>query len=135
MSALSPELFYTALAAAFTGLLWVPIILNRLAEMGLVPALKNPEPDARPKAAWANRMAAAHRNALENLAVFAPLALIVDAAGLGDGLTAGAAGVYLAARIAHAVIYAFGIPLLRTLAFFTGFLCQMALAARILGYL
>jgi uncharacterized MAPEG superfamily protein len=31
------------------------------------------------------------------------------------------------------VIYAFGIPLLRTIAFFAGFLCQKALLLRVLG--
>jgi hypothetical protein len=33
------------------------------------------------------------------------------------------------------VTYTFGIPLLRTIACAIGFACQMALAARILGYL
>ena len=131
----SPELFYTTLAAAFTGIIWIPIILNRVREMGVWPALKNPQPDVRPESDWAYRLAHAHTNAIENLAVFAPLAIVVHVLNLGTALTATAASVYLFSRIAHAVIYAFAIPLLRTIAFLAGFASQTILAARILGWL
>jgi uncharacterized MAPEG superfamily protein len=133
MAAASPEILYTTLTAAYTGVIWVPIIVNRLVEMGPWKALKNPEPDVRPQADWAYRMAHAHRNAIENLVVFAPLAIIVHVLGLGSPTTAAAAAIFFFARVAHAAIYTFGIPLLRTIAFFVGFLCQMALATRILG--
>lgn len=133
MAAVAPELLYTTLTAALTGVTWMPIIVNRLVEMGSWKALSNPEPDVRPHANWAYRLAQAHRNAVENLVVFAPLAIIVHVLGLGTPLTAAAASTFLFARIAHAVIYTFGIPLFRTIAFFIGFLCQMVLAARVLG--
>ena len=93
------------------------------------------EPDVRPDADWAYRLSSAHRNALENLAVFAPLAIVVHALDLATPLTAVASGIFLYSRIAHAIIYTFGIPLLRTIAFVVGFLCQMILATRILGIL
>lgn len=130
---LSPELKYVALSAAFTGLIWVPIILNRLREMGIWKALSNPEPDVRPHANWAYRMAHAHRNAIENLVVFAPLAVSVHVLGVGDTLTATAAAAFFASRLAHMFIYAFGIPLLRTIAFLVGFWAQAVMALRILG--
>ena len=130
---LSPELKYAALSALFTGLIWVPIILNRLREMGMWKALSNPEPDVRPHADWAYRLGHAHRNAVENLVVFAPLALGVHMLGAGDGLTAAAAMAFFLSRVAHAVIYTFGIPLLRTIAFVVGFSAQLVLALRILG--
>lgn len=135
MTTTSPELLYTTLTAVFTGLIWVPIILNRLREMGVWKALTNPEPDVRPHADWAYRLANAHRNAIENLVVFAPLAIAVHVLGLGVPLTAAAAATFLFARIAHAVIYTFGIPLLRTIAFVIGFGCQMVMAGHILGWL
>lgn len=135
MPSLSPELSYTALAALFTGVIWIPIIVNRLAEMGPWKALKNPEPDVRPHADWAYRLAHAHRNAVENLVVFAPLAIGVHVLSAGTPITALASAAYFWSRIAHAAIYTFGIPLLRTVAFFIGFVCQMILAARILGWL
>ena len=131
----STELTYTALAAAFTGLLWVPIIINRLVEMGVWKALKNPEPDVAPKAAWSHRLGHAHRNAIENLVVFAPLAIIVHVLGLSTAMTAAWSIAFFYARVSHAIMYALGVPLLRTLAFAVGFAAQMALAARILGLL
>jgi uncharacterized MAPEG superfamily protein len=134
MTPVSPELLYTTLTAAFTGLLWIPVILNRVAETGMWAALKNPPPEARPRAGWAYRLAHAHRNAIENLVVFAPLAIAVHVLGLGTALTAAAAMTFFYARAAHAVIYAFGIPVLRTIAFWTGFCCQMLLAGRVLGW-
>jgi uncharacterized MAPEG superfamily protein len=44
-----------------------------------------------------------------------------------------AAGVFLASRVAHALIYTLGIPFFRTLAFAVGFGVQMMLALRIFG--
>jgi uncharacterized MAPEG superfamily protein len=131
----SPELLYTTLTAAFTGLMWMPIIVNRLGEMGPWKALKNPQPDVRPHADWAYRLASAHRNAIENLAVFAPLSIAVHMFGLSTPMTVTAASVFFFARVAHAAIYTFGIPLLRTIAFFIGFICQMLMAGRVLGWL
>ncbi len=133
MIPLPPELLATTLTAAFTGLMWVPIIVNRLAEMGIWKALSNPEPDVRPHADWAYRLANAHRNAIENLVVFAPLALVVSMMQAGDALTAAAGTAFVVGRIAHALIYTFGIPLLRTIAFLIGFGAQAVLALRILG--
>ena len=132
---MTAEIYFTALTAVFTGLIWVPIILNRLREMGPWKALKNPEPDVRPHADWAYRMSHAHRNAIENLVVFAPLAIAVHVQGVGNSTTATAAGIFFVMRVAHVIIYTFGIPLLRTIAFFVGFLCQMLLAGRLLGWL
>ncbi|MDX2205823.1 MAG: MAPEG family protein [Hyphomicrobiaceae bacterium] len=132
---MSPELSYMTLTALFTAVIWVPIVLNRLAEMGIWKALKNPEPDVRPHADWAYRLANAHRNAIENLVVFAPLALAIHVMSYGTALTAAAAATFFWARVAHAVIYAFGVPLLRTIAFAVGFFCEVILAARVIGWM
>jgi uncharacterized MAPEG superfamily protein len=133
VTTISSELTYTALAAALTGCLWLPIIVNRLREMGVWKALKNPEPDVRPRANWAYRLAHAHRNAIENLVVFAPLALTVHGLGLGSTDTALAAALFFWSRIAHALIYTFGVPLLRTIAFVVGFGSQTMMFLRIVG--
>lgn len=133
MNSLSPELRYTAMTAALAGSLWIPIIVNRLREMGVWKALKNPEPDVRPQAAWAYRLANAHRNAIENLVVFAPLALCVSLPGLGTAATASAAALFFWSRVAHALIYTFGVPLLRTIAFVLGFGAQATMGLRIFG--
>jgi len=131
MTTASPEITYTALTVGLTGILWIPIILNRLREMGVWKALKNPEPDVRAHANWAYRLANAHRNAVENLVVFAPLALAVHVLGIGTGLTAAAAAMFFWSRLAHALIYTFGIPLLRTIAFVVGFAAQAIMFLRI----
>ncbi len=133
MPAPSPEITYTAFSAALTGLMWIPIITNRLREMGAWKALKNPEPDVRPAADWAYRLANAHRNAIENLVVFAPLAFAVHMLGLSGPVTALACALYFWSRVAHAVIYAFGVPLLRTIAFLIGFGAQVTLFLRLFG--
>lgn len=132
---LSPELLAVAMSAMFTGVLWVPLIVNRLFEMGAWKALKNPEPDVRPHADWAYRLACAHRNAIENLVVFAPLAIMVHVLGVGNALTAMVASVFFLSRVAHALIYTLGIPLLRTIAFVAGFWAQVVLGLRLFGWL
>lgn len=129
----SSELLAAAWAAVITGVLWISSIANRLVETGAWKALRNPEPDVRPAAKWAYRLANAHRNAIENLAVFAPLAIIVHVLQIGDELTAAAGIAFVLSRLAHAVIYTFGVPLLRTIAFVVGFGAQMIFALRILG--
>lgn len=135
MPPLTPEYQAVTYAAAFTGVIWIPIIVNRLAEMGPWKALSNPQPDVRPHADWAYRLANAHRNAIENLVVFAPLAIIVGLLERGDALTAAAGFAFVGARISHAVIYTFGVPLLRTIAFAVGFGAQAVMALRIVGFL
>jgi uncharacterized MAPEG superfamily protein len=129
----TPELTYVALSAALTGSLWIPIVLNRFYEIGVWATLKNPQRGAQPHADWAYRLTNAHRNAVENLVVFAPLALAVHALGVGAPITALACALYFWSRVAHVVVYAFGAPILRTIAFLIGFGAQAALFLRIVG--
>lgn len=131
--ALRPELFWLTASVLLTGVLWIPYVLNRIAEHGLWAALKNPTTESAPRADWARRMMAAHANAVENLAIFAPLVLVAVLAERTNAITAGAAGVYFVARAAHVLIYAAGVPLLRTLAFATGWAACAALALSVLG--
>jgi len=130
---MTTELYWLTLTALMTGLFWMPYIVNRMIEMGILGALANPNTDSAPKAAWARRMMAAHSNAVENLVVFAPLALIVHLTGSGVALTAMAVKVYFFVRLVHFLVYTFGIPGVRTVAFVTGFACQMVLAFSVLG--
>lgn len=77
MNQLSAEAFWLAATATMTSLFWVPYIVNRLHEQGIFKALWDPHGDTRTERAWADRMMRAHRNAVENLCVFAPLVLLV----------------------------------------------------------
>ena len=129
---MSPEIYWLTLTALMTGLFWMPYIVNRLAEMGVIPALMNPNADPTPAKMWAGRMMKAHTNAVENMAVFAPLALAVHVTGMGTAATATAVMVYFYARLAHFVVYTAGIPALRTVFFALGFACQLTLALTLL---
>jgi uncharacterized MAPEG superfamily protein len=77
---------------------------------------------------WAGRLRRAHYNAVENLVVFAALALAAHAAGVSSELTVLAAQAYLWARVAHAVSYACAIPWVRTVSFTIGWASQMVFA-------
>ncbi len=129
---MSMELKYLAWTALLTGLMWIPYVLNMIMVRGLVDAVGYPD-NPRPLAPWATRMKAAHYNAIENLVVFAALVLIADAMNVRNEATAAACATYFWARLVHLLVYTFGIPWLRTLAFVVGFVCQMVLAWRILA--
>jgi len=132
---MSKELMWLTLTVILTGLLWVPYILDRAMVRGLMGAMANPSRNDKPQSAWAQRLYFAHTNAVENLVIFAPLVLILDSLGHSTMSTALACAVYFWARLAHAIIYALGIPVLRTLAFTVGFLAQVALVLAVFGKL
>jgi len=125
------ELWYLALVTAFTGLMFLPYVLDRIGAWGLADTVGYPS-DPKPQSAWARRLMRAHANAVENLVVFAALVLTAQIAGISTSATATACVVYFWARVVHALAYAFALPWVRTLAFFVGFLCQATLAWQIL---
>ncbi len=131
----TPELYWLLLTLILTGLLWSPYIVQLIVQLGPVKALWDPTGAHPHDADWALRARRAHYNAVENLAVFAPLVILVYMLKLGDGLTATAAMVYFFARIAHYLIYLAAVPVFRTAVFLVGFGCQSVLALRLLGVL
>jgi len=124
---MNPELKYLTLTAVLTGLLWVPYILNEIMVRGLMDAVGYPD-NPKPLARWAQRLKAAHYNAVENLAVFAALVLVACVGGIHEAAVATAACVYFWARVVHAVAYTAGVPWVRTLSFVVGFAMQMWIA-------
>lgn len=131
----APELYWLTATALMTALFWIPYILQLILQQGVIDAFWDPFHETPHKAKWAQRAKRAHTNAVENLAVFAPLALVVHVLALGTPLTATACAVYFFARAAHFVAYTLAVPLVRTLLFLVGFGCQMLLAARLFGWL
>jgi uncharacterized MAPEG superfamily protein len=125
------ELFYLVLVTAFTGLLWIPYILDRAAVRGIASAVGYPD-NPKPQSAWAQRLMKAHANAVENLVVFATLVLAAQVAGVSSASIAMAAAVYFWARVVHALAYAFAVPWVRTLAFTAGFFAQAVIAWQLL---
>lgn len=129
---MSTQLTYLVLVTALTGLLWIPYILDRMAVQGLEAALGYPE-NPKPQSPWAQRLMAAHENAVENLVVFAALVLAANAMGVVNEAIGTAAMVYFWARVAHVVGFTFKIPFARTLTFAVGFFAQAAIAWQLLG--
>ena len=130
---MSPEILWLALTLAMTLLFWVPYVLNRMAVRGMFPAMSNPSAADKPQAPWAVRAMAAHTNAIENLVVFAPAAIGVHVLGLGNATTAFACMLYFFSRLAHFIVYTAGIPVLRTIVFFGGWVASVILVLRLLG--
>lgn len=126
------EIFWLVLTIVMTSLFWVPYILDRILEHKLIPALRNPNRDTRPVTQWANRLMYAHENAVENMVLFAPLVLLVHFLHLSTQGTIIATMVYFFARLGHVIFYTFGVPYLRTFAYFVGWLAQTYLAIVIL---
>ena len=130
---MTKELLWLTLTIILTGVLWVPYILDRIMVRGLMGAMANPSRHDKPQAAWAQRLYFAHTNAVENLIIFAPLVLILDAQGHSSETTVVACAVYFWARLVHAIVYTMGVPVLRTLAFAVGFLAQVTLVLAVFG--
>lgn len=125
------ELFWLTCTVILTGILWIPYTINRCQVRGLGRALANPSRGDKPQSEWANRLMFAHDNAVENLVLFAPLVLILNAIDYSSNWTVLACVVYFWSRVAHVIVYALGIPVFRTLAFTVGFLAQAVLALAI----
>lgn len=126
------SLLYLTYVAAFTGLLWMPYVVDRIAVRGLLDAVGYPQ-NPKPQSGWAQRLMKAHANAVENLVVFAALVLVAELTKAGDATVATASIVYFWARIVHALAFTFGIPWVRTLAFAVGFFAQAAVAWQLLA--
>lgn len=130
---MKPELVYLTWVTLLTALLWLPYILDRLAVRGVPDTVGYPA-NPKPQSPWAQRLKAAHGNAVENLVVFATLVLVANALGISNGTIATAALVYFWARVVHAIAYTLAWPWVRTLAFAVGFAAQMAVAGQILAH-
>ena len=127
--------FYTGLSAVWIAIAWVPYLLDRIMVRGLVGAMANPSPDLTPQSDWAVRAKAAHVVAIQAFAAFAPLAILAMIRIPEDGYPNILAMTFFIGIFAHYVIYAIGIPVLRTLSFSLAALSTLALGLRILGFI
>ncbi|WP_405232847.1 MAPEG family protein [Lentisalinibacter salinarum] len=128
---MTTELKYLALAAAWNAVIWIPYILNMISVRGLKEAVGYPDNPA-PMAAWAERLKAAHYNAVENLVLFAAVILVADAAGIANDATAASAVVFFWARVVHTLSYTFAVPWVRTLSFAVGWAAVLCILSQIL---
>jgi uncharacterized MAPEG superfamily protein len=128
---MSAELSTLVWVLALQLLMWVPYILNLIMVRGLVDAVGYPD-NPKPIADWAQRMKAAHYNAVENLVVFVALVLVANAASISNDTTVLACTVYLWARVAHLLSYTFAIPWARTLTFAVSWAAMIAILVQLL---
>ena len=129
---MTTDLMMLAWSAALCALLWVPYILARIGVWGLVDTVGYPDspPDVP---VWSARIKKAHANLVENLLPFGVLVLVAHVGGMANEATALGATLFFWSRVAHAIVYTVGIPWLRTVAFFGGFVGQVMIFIAIIG--
>lgn len=132
-NSLSPELFWLIMTLLMTALFWIPYIINRMLELGILNALWDRFGLTDTNKDWARRMMQAHDNAIENLVLFAPLVILVQMTETNTTATATACMIYFFARLIHYLVFTFAIPLLRVLTFLIGAGVQIFLAITLLG--
>lgn len=131
---MTSELYWLTLTVLMTALFAFPYVLNRIVVRGLWPSLSGDRPETGgDQALWAQRAMGAHRNAVENLVLFAPAVLIAHALAVSTGTTKVAATAYFFARLVHYAAYVMAVPVVRTLAFAAGLVATIMFLIAILG--
>ncbi len=125
--------FYTALTALWVALSWVPYILDRMATRGLMGALANYDPNARPQLGLGPARHARTSCQCRSLRGLRTVGRDGDGADPGRSLSGPSGLDLLRGIVAHYIIYCAGIVVLRTLAFAVAALSTAGLALRVLG--
>jgi uncharacterized MAPEG superfamily protein len=111
---MTTEFFYLLATVILTGVLWIPVVVGYVIARGPIQAEHYKVAPTSPLPPWVNRANRAHVNAIENLAIFAPVVLMAHAAGVSTSVTVGSAAVYFYARAAHALVHISGFSLFKT---------------------
>ena len=111
---MTTELTYLVYVSVLTALLWVPYILNLI----IVRAARR-TPSAIPSIPSRSRRGRS--------------VLVAHAAGVNDDATQMCAIVYFWSRVVHPIAYALAIPVVRTLAFVTGWSATLCIAWQIVA--
>ena len=118
---MTTDLKYLAFTAILTAALWIPYVVCQVMTNGPLQPVNYKDPAQRPVPLWGKRADRAYLNAVEVFAPFAALVIIAQISGKADGMTAFWAMFFFWMRVAHAVVYWFAIPYVRTLVFTLGF--------------
>jgi uncharacterized MAPEG superfamily protein len=110
-----------------TAALWIPYIVCQVMTNGFLAAENYVDPAARPVPLWGKRADRVYLNAVETFAPFAALVILIHLAGKENPTTAFLAMSFFWLRLAHAVVYWFGFPFIRTLIFTLGFVTVLGL--------
>ena len=128
---MSSEIFYLVLSTGLCLVLWLPYLLERIFNQGLIDTAGYPEKIAEP-AKWAQRSKLAHSNMMENLPIFAVLIICLNIIEISNANTILAASIFFYARVVHAVVYTLGLPWVRTLAFVASWIANIILFINII---
>ena len=124
---MSTDLKYLAFTAMLTAALWIPYIVCQVQTNGFLSPANYIDPTPRPVPAWGKRADRTYMNAVETFAPFAALVIVAQLAGKANGMTAFWAMSFFWLRVAHAIVYLFGVPFVRTLIFTLGFVCVVGI--------
>jgi len=111
---MKPELTLLVCAVGLAIIQIVVAVLLAIPQVGLPMLLGNRE-DMPSLEGAADRAQRAYRNMLESLVLFAALVLAASAAGRANATVVLGCQLFVWGRLAYAIIYVIGIPLLRTL--------------------
>jgi len=118
---MTTDLKYLALTAVLTATLWIPYIVSQVKANGFLAPGNYRDPTSRPVPLWGKRADRTYLNAVEAFAPFAALVIVAQLTGKANAMTAFWATCFFWLRLTHAIVYLFGIPYIRTLAFTLGF--------------
>ena len=120
---MTPDLKFLAYTAILTATLWIPYIVAQVKTNGFLTPANYRDPTPRPVPLWGKRADRVYMNAVETFAPFAALVIVAQLAGKANAMTAFWAMSFFWLRAAHAVVYWFGFPYIRTLVFTLGWVC------------
>jgi len=119
---MSTDLKYLALTAILTATLWIPYVVAQVKTNGPLKPQNYIDPTPRPLPDWGKRANRTYVNAVETFAPFAALVIVAHLAGKANAMTAFWATSYFWLRLAHAVVFLLGLPLVRTVLFTLGYI-------------
>lgn len=118
---MTPDLRYLAITALLTASLWIPYVICQVMTNGFLAPANYSDPTPRPLPLWGKRADRALMNGVEVLGGFVALVIVAHLAGKANAMTALWAAIFFWARAAHAVVYWFDIPYVRTVVFTLGY--------------
>jgi uncharacterized MAPEG superfamily protein len=130
---------WLAYTAGLGLILWIPFVLMRVAKVGMPDAADYRDPQRAELPPVCRRADRVLGNFVENFAPFAALVIIAHMRYSGAEPTLLAtialwAQIFFWARVVHAVVYWFGIPYVRTLAFVVGWIAVLVIFYLTMGW-
>jgi len=124
---MTTDLTYLAFTAMLTAALWIPYIVCQVTTNGFLAPENYVDPAPRPVPLWGQRAHRAYLNAVECFAPFAALVIVAHLAGKSDAMTVFWVTSFFWLRLAHAVVYWFAVPFVRTLVFTLSFVAVVGI--------